>query len=87
MPFSIHDLRYHLDESYPIFYAYVRRQAQRELGPFGNDTYEVDQVVERVFGIAEARKVSPSPRPSTSGEAFFAQTISSGDWVDRTTIA
>lgn len=49
MPFSIHDLRYHLDESYPVFYPYIRRQAQRELGLFGNDPYEVDQVVDHVI--------------------------------------
>jgi hypothetical protein len=41
----------------------------------------------RMAGTSEAMKFSPSPRPSTSGEAFLAATIWSGIESDMTTMA
>jgi hypothetical protein len=38
-------------------------------------------------GASEAKKFSPSPKPITSGEEFFAATISSGCWSDITAMA
>lgn len=49
MPFSAHDLRYHLDQSFPALYAYLHQRAQRYLGPLKYDAFEVDQVVGHVI--------------------------------------
>ena len=49
MPFSAHDLRYHLEETFPVLYAYLYQRAQRYLGPLKYDAFEVDQVVEHVI--------------------------------------
>ena len=45
------------------------------------------RVCARIAGMSEATKFSPSPRPSTSGEAFLAATIGSGSLSRMTTIA
>ena len=44
----------------------------------------MSRVYSRMAGASEATKRSPSPRPTTSGEAFLAATISPG-WRSETT--
>jgi DNA-directed RNA polymerase specialized sigma24 family protein len=48
MPFTAHDLRYHLESSYPTLCAYLQQRAKRYLGQFAYDAYEVDVVVGHV---------------------------------------
>ena len=48
MPFSAYDLRYNLEEYFPTLCAYLQQRAQRWLGPFAFDSYEVDVVVGHV---------------------------------------
>jgi hypothetical protein len=48
MPFTAHDLRYHAEESYPLLYAYLHRNAQRFLGTLKYDAFEVDTVIGHV---------------------------------------
>ena len=48
MPFTAHDLRYHPEQSYPLLYAYLHRNAQRYLGPLKYDAFEVDTVIGHV---------------------------------------
>ncbi|HEY4386528.1 MAG TPA: hypothetical protein VGN34_18890 [Ktedonobacteraceae bacterium] len=48
MPFTAHDLRYHPEQSYPLLYAYLHRNAQRYLGSLQYDAFEVDIVVGHV---------------------------------------
>lgn len=49
MPFSVKDLRYHLDDYYGALYHYLQIRAQRFLGPLAYDSIEVDQVIEHVI--------------------------------------
>ncbi len=49
MPFSAHDLRYHLEQHYASLYVYLQQRAQRFLGPLAFDAIEVDQVVGHVI--------------------------------------
>ena len=49
MPFSAHDLRYHLDDHYASLVAYLQQRAQRYLGTLAFDAVEVDQVVGHVI--------------------------------------
>jgi DNA-directed RNA polymerase specialized sigma24 family protein len=49
MPFTAHDLRYHLDEHYASLYAFLQYRARRYLGKLGTDAFEVDQVVGHVI--------------------------------------
>ncbi|HLX59302.1 MAG TPA: hypothetical protein VKR83_19980 [Ktedonobacteraceae bacterium] len=49
MPFTAHDLRYHLEQHYASLYAYLQQRAQRFLGPLAFDAIEVDQVVGHVI--------------------------------------
>ncbi len=49
MPFSAHDLRYHLEESYPALCTYIQHRAQRYLGQLAFDAFETDQVVGHVI--------------------------------------
>jgi hypothetical protein len=48
MPFTARDLRYRPEQSYPLLYAYLHRNAQRYLGAFRYDAFEVDTVVGHV---------------------------------------
>lgn len=48
MPFTAHDLRYHIEQSFPILYAYLQQRARRYLGPLKFDAFEMDFVVEHV---------------------------------------
>jgi len=48
MPFTAHDLRYQPEQSYPLLYAYLHRNAQRFLGAFKYDAFEVDTVIGHV---------------------------------------
>jgi hypothetical protein len=48
MPFTAHDLRYNIEESYPLLYAYLHRNAQRFLGGLKYDAFEVDVVIGHV---------------------------------------
>jgi DNA-directed RNA polymerase specialized sigma24 family protein len=48
MPFTAHDLRYNLEDNFPILCAYLQQRAKRWLGPFAYDSYEVDVVVGHV---------------------------------------
>jgi DNA-directed RNA polymerase specialized sigma24 family protein len=49
MPFTAHDLRYHLTEHYAALYSYLQYRAKRHLGALGSDAFEVDQVVGHVI--------------------------------------
>ena len=49
MPFTAHDLRYHIEQSFPILYAYLQQRARRYLGPLKFDAFEMDLVVEHVI--------------------------------------
>ncbi|GCE47524.1 hypothetical protein EI42_05827 [Thermosporothrix hazakensis] len=49
MPFTAHDLRYHPEQSFPVLYAYLQRNAQRFLGALQYDAIEVDTVVGHVI--------------------------------------
>ena len=65
MPFTAHDLRYNLEETYPALQAYLHQRAQRYLGNLKYDAFEVDQVVEHVidyltrFGILGGGDAAP----------------------------
>ncbi len=48
MPFTARDLRYRPEQSYPLLYAYLQRNAQRFLGSLKFDAFEVDAVVGHV---------------------------------------
>ena len=48
MPFTARDLRYHPEDSYPLLYAYLHRNAQRFLGSLKYDAFEVDTVIGHV---------------------------------------
>jgi hypothetical protein len=48
MPFTASDLRHHPEESYPLLYAYLHRNAQRFLGALKYDAFEVDTVIGHV---------------------------------------
>src|SRR2546421_9036687 len=48
MPFTAHDLRHHPEQSYPLLYAYLHRNAQRFLGSLKYDAFEVDTVIGHV---------------------------------------
>jgi DNA-directed RNA polymerase specialized sigma24 family protein len=48
MPFTAHDLRYYPEQSYPLLYAYLHRNAQRFLGALKYDAFEVDTVIGHV---------------------------------------
>lgn len=48
MPFTADDLRYRPEQSYPLLYAYLHRNAQRFLGSLKYDAFEVDTVVGHV---------------------------------------
>ncbi len=49
MPFSAHDLRYHLEQHYASLVAYLQKRAQNNLGSLAFDAVEVDQVVGHVI--------------------------------------
>lgn len=49
MPFSAHDLRYHLDQHYASLIVYLQQHARRYLGTLAFDAVEVDQVVGHVI--------------------------------------
>ncbi|HCI81713.1 MAG TPA: hypothetical protein DHW02_18705 [Ktedonobacter sp.] len=49
MPLTAHDLRYHAEQSFPLLYAYLQRNAQRNLGSLRFDATEVDAVVGHVL--------------------------------------
>jgi DNA-directed RNA polymerase specialized sigma24 family protein len=48
MPFTAYDLRYQAEQSYPLLYAYLHRNAQRFLGTLKYDAFEVDTVIGHV---------------------------------------
>jgi hypothetical protein len=48
MPFTAYDLRHHPEESYPLLYGYLHRNAQRFLGALKYDAFEVDTVIGHV---------------------------------------
>ena len=48
MPFTARDLRYNAEQSYPLLYAYLHRNAQRYLGALKYDAFEVDTVIGHV---------------------------------------
>jgi DNA-directed RNA polymerase specialized sigma24 family protein len=49
MPFTAHDLRYHIEQSFPALYAYLQMRAKRYLGPLKFDAFEMDIVVGHVI--------------------------------------
>lgn len=48
MSFTAHELRYQPEQTYPLLYAYLHRNAQRYLGAFKYDAFEVDTVIGHV---------------------------------------
>jgi hypothetical protein len=48
MPFTARNLRYQAEQSYPLLYAYLHRNAQRFLGTLKYDAFEVDTVIGHV---------------------------------------
>jgi hypothetical protein len=48
MPFTARDLRFQPEQSYPLLYAYLHRNAQRFLGSLKYDAFEVDTVIGHV---------------------------------------
>ena len=48
MPFTAYNLRYQVEQSYPLLYAYLHRNAQRFLGTLKYDAFEVDTVIGHV---------------------------------------
>lgn len=48
MAFTAYDLRYRAEQSYPLLYAYLHRNAQRFLGALKYDAFEVDTVIGHV---------------------------------------
>jgi len=49
MPFTAHDLRYNLPDSFPKLYAYLHLRAKLSLGTFSYDADEVELVIEHVI--------------------------------------
>lgn len=49
MPLTAHDLRYNVEQSFPLLYAFLHRHAQRNLGALKYDATEVDSVVGHVI--------------------------------------
>lgn len=49
MPFTAHDLRYHIEQSFPALYAYLQLRAKRHLGPLKFDALEMDIVIGHVI--------------------------------------
>ena len=49
MPFTAHDLRYNLSDSFPKLYAYLHSRARFSLGTFAYDADEVEIVIEHVI--------------------------------------
>ncbi len=49
MPFTAHDLRYNLPDSFHKLYAYLHLRAKLSLGTFGYDADEVELVIEHVI--------------------------------------
>ncbi len=49
MPFTAHDLRYNLPDSFSKLYAYLHSRARTALGPYGYDADEVELVIEHVI--------------------------------------
>src|SRR5579885_1662243 len=79
MPFTAHDLRYHAEESYPLLYAYLHRNAQRFLGTLKYDAFEVDTVIGHVveqlvrlglFGAGD--KTPPTALDHLTDAQFYA---------------
>lgn len=71
MPFTAHDLRYYPEQSYPLLYAYLHRNAQRFLGSLKYDAFEVDTVIGHVveqlvrlglFGAGDATSLTALDR-------------------------
>ncbi len=49
MPFTVHELRYRPEQSYPVLYSYLQRHAQQALGSLKYDANELDIVVGHVI--------------------------------------
>ena len=49
MPFTAHDLRYNLSDSFPKLYTYLHSRARLSLGTFAYDADEVEIVIEHVI--------------------------------------
>ncbi len=49
MPFTAHDLRYNLSDSFPKLYAYLHSRARLALGTFAYNADEVELVIEHVI--------------------------------------
>ncbi len=49
MPFTAHDLRYNLPDSFSKLYAYLHSRARIALGPYGYDADEVELVIEHII--------------------------------------
>lgn len=77
MPFTAHDLRHKPEQSYPLLYAYLHRNAQRFLGPLKYDAFEVDMVVGHVIeqlvrlGLLGGGNTSPQNALDTLTDAQF----------------
>ncbi len=77
MAFTADDLRHKSEQSYPLLYAYLHRNAQRFLGPLKYDAFEVDVVVGHVIeqlvrlGILAGGNTSPQKALDTLTDAQF----------------
>ncbi len=77
MPFTAHDLRYRAEESYPLLYAYLHRNAQRFLGVLKYDAFEVDTVIGHVveqlvrFGLLDGGEHTPHTALDSLTDAQF----------------
>src|SRR5436305_2896705 len=77
MPFTAHDLRHHPEQSYPLLYAYLHRNAQRFLGALKYDAFEVDTVVGHVveqlvrLGLFSGSDVTPLTALDSLTDAQF----------------
>jgi DNA-directed RNA polymerase specialized sigma24 family protein len=77
MPLTAHDLRYHLEQSCPLLYAYLHRNAQRFLGPLKYDAFEVDLVIGHVveqlvrFGLLGGDDTTPPTALDRLSDAQF----------------
>ena len=74
MPFTARDLRYHAEQSYPMLYAYLHRNAQRFLGNLKYDAFEVDTVVGHVVEqLVASPEIPPTCRYGFRVEARLVE--------------
>lgn len=92
MPFTAQDLRYRPEQSYPLLYAYLHRNAQRYLGTLKYDAFEVDTVIGHVveqlvrlglFGAGDATPLSALDRLTDAQFYAFLSRCVKNKAIDR----